>query len=202
MTVREFTINDLPALLIGEKQERVFLFVHGLGGNKEEALSFAEVACPQGFQVLSMDLPVERKPWEVVALLIPVREYLFKHWQSISLRSNSIGSWFSMLAFGQSSIKQALFVAPILDMKRFLELMDQREEDYYQWVVEHPVCDWNVPTFILRPKTDLVVADSVGCDFVAQHSCRVTIMENGEHWFHTPEQLDVMRHWEQNSIMR
>ena len=202
MTVREFTINDLPILLIGEKQECVFLFVHGLGGNKEEALSFAEVACPLGFQVLSIDLPVGSKPWEVVALLIPVREYLFKHWHSISLRSNSIGSWFSMLAFQQSSIKQALFVAPILDMKRFIELMDQREEDYYQWVVVHPVCDWNVPTFILRPKTDLVVADSVGRYFVVQHSCRVTIMENGEHWFHTPEQLDVMRHWEQNSIMR
>ena len=30
----------------GEKSEKVFLFVHGLHGNKEEALAFAEVAVP------------------------------------------------------------------------------------------------------------------------------------------------------------
>ena len=36
----------------GEKSEKVFLFVHGFHGNKEEALAFAEVAVPKGYQVL------------------------------------------------------------------------------------------------------------------------------------------------------
>ena len=32
---------------------------------KEESLAFAEVAVPKGYQVLGVDLPVERKPWEL-----------------------------------------------------------------------------------------------------------------------------------------
>ncbi len=47
-----FDIGLTPALLIGEKSEKVFLFVHGLHGRKEEALAFAEIAAPKGYQVL------------------------------------------------------------------------------------------------------------------------------------------------------
>ena len=44
MTVIELNIGSTPALLVGEKSEKVFLFVHGLHGNKEEALpTFAAV---------------------------------------------------------------------------------------------------------------------------------------------------------------
>ncbi len=49
MTVIELNTGSTPALLIGEKSEKVFLFVHGLHGNKEEALAFAEVAVPKIF---------------------------------------------------------------------------------------------------------------------------------------------------------
>ena len=41
MTVIELNISSTPALLIGEKS-----------GRKEEALAFAEVAVPKGYQVL------------------------------------------------------------------------------------------------------------------------------------------------------
>ena len=64
-----FNIGTTPALLIGEKSDKVFLFVHGLHGHKEEAREFAKVAVPIGYQVLGIDLPVERKPWEVLSLL-------------------------------------------------------------------------------------------------------------------------------------
>lgn len=46
MKVVELNIGSMPALIIGEKSEKVFLFVHGLHGHKEEALAFAEVAVP------------------------------------------------------------------------------------------------------------------------------------------------------------
>ncbi len=44
MKVIELNIGSTPALLIGEKSKKVFLYVHGLHGHKEEALAFAEVA--------------------------------------------------------------------------------------------------------------------------------------------------------------
>ena len=88
MKVVELNIGSTSALLIGEKSEKVFLFVHGLHGRKEEALAFAKEAVPKGYQVLSIDLPVERKPWEVLPLLNEVRDYLYENWKSVSVCAN------------------------------------------------------------------------------------------------------------------
>ena len=200
MKVIELTIGSTPALLIGEKNENVFLYVHGLHGRKEEALAFAEVAVPKGYQVLGIDLPVERKPWEVMPLLNEVRDYLYENWKNVYVRANSIGSWFSMMTFQGKKVEQALFVSPILDMKKFIELMPQREDDYYEWVVNNPIMRWDAPTFILRPEVDMVVNEEVGRDFISQHQCQVTIMPNGEHWFHTPEQLTFLKAWEERIV--
>ena len=129
-----------------------------------------------------------------------VRDYLYENWQSVSVRANSIGSWFTLLAFQSKKVEQALLVSPILDMKRFIELMPQREDDYYEWVVNNPITGWAAPTYILRPETDLVVSEEVGRDFISQHHCHVTIMPDGEHWFHTPEQLAFLKAWEKKTI--
>ena len=224
MKVVELNIGSTPALIIGEKSEKVFLFVHGLHGHKEEALAFAEVAVPKGYQVLGIDLPVERteqrkpssslewpsrdgrrqsqrKPWEVLPLLNDICDYLYDNWQSVSVRANSIGSWFTLLAFQSKKVEQALLVSPILDMKRFIELMPQREDDYYEWVVNNPITSWAAPTYILRPEVDLIVSEEVGHDFISQHQCQVTIMPDGEHWFHTPEQLAFLKAWEEKTII-
>lgn len=193
-------MGSTPALIIGEKSDKVFLFVHGLHGRKEEALDFAEVAVPKGYQVLSIDLPVEREPWEVLPLLNEVRDFLYENWKNVSVRANSIGAWFALLVFQNMKVEQALFVSPILDMKKFIELMPQREDDYYEWVVNHPITRWDASTYILRPAVDPVVSEEVGRDFINQHQCQVTLMPNGEHWFHTPEQLAFMKTWEERIV--
>lgn len=50
-------INEVPAALWGQQSARLFLYIHGKGGNKEEAAAFSEIVCPKGYQVLSIDLP-------------------------------------------------------------------------------------------------------------------------------------------------
>ena len=191
-----FNIGSTPVLLIGKSSDRVFLFVHGLHGRKEESLAFAEVAVPKGYQVLGIELPVERKPWEVLPLLNEVRDYLYSNWDSVSIRANSIGSWFSLLAFQGGKVDKALFVSPLLDMKKYIEEMPTREEDYYKWTVNNPIIRWEAPTYILRPGEDPVVKESINREFIHQHKCRLTIMPDGEHWFHTPEQLTFLKAWE------
>ena len=57
MRTEALTLHGIPALLYGEPCDRAFLHVHGKMGCKEEAERFAELACPRGWQVLSMDLP-------------------------------------------------------------------------------------------------------------------------------------------------
>ncbi|MBR3292636.1 MAG: hypothetical protein IKI66_10730 [Bacteroidales bacterium] len=200
MKVIELNIGSTPALLLGEKSEKIFLFVHGLHGRKEEALAFAEVVVPKGYQVLGIDMSVEHKPWEVLPLLKDIRDYLFENWKNVSIRANSIGSWFALLAFQNMKVEQAMLVSPILDMKKFIELMPQREDDYYEWVVNHPITRWDASTYILRPAVDPVVSEEVGRDFISQHQCQVTIMPNGEHWFHTPEQLAFLKAWEEKIV--
>jgi hypothetical protein len=67
-------------------------------------------------------------------------------------------------------------------LKRFIELMPQREDDYYEWGVNNPITSWAAPTYILRPEVDLIVSEEVGHDFICQHQCQVTIMPDGEMW--------------------
>lgn len=34
-------------------------------------------------------------------------------------------------------------------------------------------------------------------EYARHHDAQLTVMEGGEHWFHTPEQLAVLREWEE-----
>ena len=110
------------AIVIGEKAENVILFVHGQGGNKEEAIRFAEIATPLGYQVIGIDLNVMDMPWHVLPRLWEVKHFLKENYNSISLRANSIGCWLSLLAFENEQIDKSLFVSPMLSDNTILEL--------------------------------------------------------------------------------
>ena len=118
-------INNIPAVIWGASSDKIYLYVHGKSGCKEEAASFAELACAKGWQVLSMDLPEhgERKgdtssfdPWHAVPELNAVYDYLQDGWKKTALFANSIGAWFSMLSFAGKPLEKALFVSPVLDI--------------------------------------------------------------------------------------
>ena len=53
----KFYIGKTPCVLYGTKRDKLFVCVHGLCGNKEEAERFAKVALYGGYQVLAFDLP-------------------------------------------------------------------------------------------------------------------------------------------------
>jgi hypothetical protein len=38
--------------------------------------------------------------------------------------------------------------------------------------------------------------------FVKTHHASLTIMEDGEHWFHTEEQMQFLDQWIRNGIMK
>ena len=230
MKTEKISIQNIPALLIGEKADKAYLFVHGKMGQKEEALDFAPIAEQMGYQVLAIDLPQhgERKsgndefvPWIAVPEINTVYMFMQKRWQSISLRATSIGAWFSMLALSDFDIKRALFVSPIVNMQNLIENMmmwanvsehqlKQQGEiptsfgetlswDYLCFVRENPI-KWTAPTEVLYAENDNLTAENVLCDFAKLHSAGVTVMQNGEHWFHTKEQLDFLRRWERKFI--
>lgn len=226
MKQEQTLIAGIPAIVYGEKTDKVYLFVHGQSGNKEEAENFAEIVSEKGWQVLSIDLPEhgERKreidrfyPWIVVPELQKIWSYMSSRWEQVALRANSIGAWYSMLAFHDKSIKKSLFVSPILGMEHLIDNMMQwagvtKEEleakktiptafgqtlswEYLLYAKQHPIMKWDSETKVLYGSKDNLTERYVVDKFVERFHCSLTVMENGEHWFYTDEQLTVLNSW-------
>ncbi len=132
MEKKLITITGIPAIIWGPQTERVYIAVHGKHGNKEEAESLAEKATAKGFQVLSFDLPEhgeraqENYPcvvWNCIRDLHEIGKYATERWESVSLFANSMGAYFSMLAYKDMSLEKSLFLSPILDMERLIRNM-------------------------------------------------------------------------------
>lgn len=47
------SLEHISAVIWGVPSSKVYLYVHGQGGNKEEAADFAEIVCRYGFQKLN-----------------------------------------------------------------------------------------------------------------------------------------------------
>ena len=131
--------------------------------------------------------------------------------------ANSIGAYFSLLAFREARPEKSLFVSPILDMEKLIRDMmgwagvteEQLQEageiptafgetlswEYLNYAVEHRITGWDSPTAILYAGQDPLAARETVADFARRFGCAVTVMENGEHWFHTEEQLAVLNAW-------
>ena len=223
-------IENIPAIIYGADLEKVYIYVHGKMGCKEEAAAFAEIACPKGYQVLSIDLPGhgERKsemdsfvPWKVEVELQSVMKYAKVHWNQILLRATSIGAWFCMLAYPNENLTKSLFVSPVLDMEQLIKNMMQwasvtektlkerkviptnfgetLDWEYYQYVRKNPLVDWKSTTAILYAGKDNLTSRKTVDNFVLHFQSRLTVMEYGEHWFHTPEQLLALNKWEREN---
>lgn len=66
--------------------------------------------------------------------------------------------------------------------------------EYLTFVRANPIA-WNIPTEILYAEKDHLVSQKTVEGFVKGHSVNLTIMKDGEHWFHTKEQLDFLDDW-------
>lgn len=222
-----FCMEEIPAVLYGDESDRLYLFVHGKQGRKEEAAAFAKIVCPKGWQVLAIDLPRHGArqnsaptfdPWHIVPELQAVMGNAKTRWSEVALRATSIGAWFSLLAFQDEPLTKALFVSPVLDMERLIRNMMlwagveearlEAEQEiatdfgetlswrYLRYVQAHAATNWNINTAILYPGKDNLTERIVVDNFVCRFGCGLTVMEEGEHWFHTPEQLDFLQKWE------
>ena len=228
MKIKPFQIGAIPGILYGEPAKQGYLFLHGQMGCKEEAEAFAQVVCPRGVQVLSIDLPAhgERRerdeallPWTAVPDIQAALDWAGRNWETISLRANSLGAYFAMLA--AQAPARALLVSPVLDMEGLILTMmgwagvteaQLRERGeiatsfgqvlswkYLCWVRAHPVHPWTCPIRILYGSRDNLTARRAVEAYAHRHSAALTVMEGGEHWFHTPGQLAFLREWESAS---
>lgn len=231
MKIEYIRIENIPAILWGERAEKLFLAIHGDQSHKaDEVITiFAEVAVDKGYQVLSFDLPEHGGRKEEPRLCTAKNcaedlEKIMKYAQALSNHMNlfgcSLGAYFGMLAYQNEPIEQALFLSPVVDMKRLIENMMmwfdvdkerlEREKkvqtpiqtlswDYYQYVLQHPI-KWEKPTAILYGRMDTLVELDCISSFSNHAGAELTILEDGEHFFHTKEQLEFFERWLETEI--
>lgn len=143
--------------------------------------------------------------------------FIKNKYTSISLYACSLGAYFSLVAYQDTKFSNCLFISPILNMEQLIQNMikwanvteeELREEgeistsfgetlswDYYQFVRNHPIEKWNNKTSILYGENDNMTEIKVLNSFAEKFNCNIDIMKGGEHYFHTPEQLEYLGNW-------
>ena len=71
---------------------------------------------------------------------------------------------------------------------------------YLCYVREHPIA-WQVPTEILYAGGDYLVSRQSVEQFAAEHGAGLTVLEGGEHWFHTEEQMALLDSWVKKHLL-
>ena len=224
MKTQKFMLGDIPAILWGEDSNRVYVHVHGKMSRKEFAESFAAIAETKGYQTLSFDLPEhgERTDskrcdvWDGVSDLRTISDYAFANWERVSLYACSIGAYFSLNAYNTMPFEKALFQSPIVDMERLVKNMmlwsgvteaeleskkeipspvDTLRWDYYQYIISHPITQWNIPTAILYGGKDNLQPEESVRAFAEKFGCSLTVSENSEHPFMAQSDALIVENW-------
>ena len=193
--------------------KHLIIYIHGKGGNAGEAEHYKPLF--SGNDVIGFDYR-SQTPWEARSEFPAFFDEKRGTYEKITLIANSIGAFFSMNALTQSQVDQALFISPIVDMEKLItdmmiwanvteeELRMKREIptefgetlswDYLCDVRSHPV-EWKVPTHILYGQRDHLTSAETIRSFAERTGASLTMMEGGEHWFHTEEQMKFLDRW-------
>ena len=189
------------------------IYIHGKGGSIEETNHYQSIFREN--DVIGFDYK-SQTPWEAEIEFPILYDRYAKSYDSVILIANSIGAYFTMLSLAEKNISQALFISPIVDMEKLIadimkqsniaedELKSKKEVEtefgetlsweYLSHVKNHPI-RWNVPTPILYGEKDNLTSKESITKFAEQIGATLTIMGDGEHWFHTDEQLNFLDTW-------
>ena len=191
----------------------VILYIHGKGGSAAEADHY-KALFPDA-EVVGLDYKTI-SPWETGKEIRAFVEKLKTQYDNVILVANSIGAFFSMNGNLDGLVQKAYFISPIVNMERLIEDMmmwanvteaeleakgvistefgEDLSWEYLSYVRSHPI-SWNVPTKILYGSEDKLTSRETMEKFAEKHKARLTVMEKGEHWFHTEEQMEFLDNW-------
>ena len=194
------------------------LYIHGRGGSTAEAEYYKPLF--PGCEVTGLDYKGS-VPWEAGKEIHTAIAGLKGDYDRIILIANSIGAFFSMNADIEKDIAHAYFISPMVDMEKLITDMmrwagiteaelqkcgvfhtDFGEDlswEYLSYVRQTPV-RWNIPTDILYGSKDNLTSVDTMTAFAKAHHASLTIMDGGEHWFHTEEQMQFLDDWIRNKL--
>ena len=158
-------------------------------------------------------------PWIVKNKIMEVYDKISEKYDYIYVLANSIGAYFTMHTLQNFKIEKALFISPILDMEQLIidmmswanvsekELSERKEipTDFWRNIIvrgmsilfvrANPI-NWKTPTEILYAGYDNLTSRQTKANkFIDRHCANLTVMNDGEHWFHTDEQIFFRDNW-------
>lgn len=194
--------------------KNVIVYVHGKGGNVEEA-NYYRKFFNDDFDIIGFDYKSEN-PWDAKSEFSDYFDSIIPEYNKTILIANSIGAYFSLISLADKKIEKAMLISPIVDMERLIldmmtraniseeELSIKKEIEtpfgetlsweYLSYVRKNPI-HWNIPTGILYAEKDSMTSISTITDFSKKINANITVMSGGEHWFHTKEQMDFLDNW-------
>ncbi len=151
-----------------------------------------------------------------------IMDYAKENYNQINIFACSMGVYFSLLAYQNEKIDLCLFLSPVVNMKHIIDNMmsscsvtekelEERKEiktdfgqtlywDYYLYVKNNPIETWNKKAFILYGSKDNMQSEKLIKEFSIKNNINLDILENGEHFFHTEEELKYYNDWINNII--
>lgn len=198
--------------------KQLVIYIHGKGGDPGEAEHYKPLF--EGSDVIGFDY-VSNDPQSAKKEFSEYFDKVSAGYDSVILIANSIGALFAMSSLSEKKIDRALLISPIVDMERLIsdmmmwagvteEELSERGEistefgevlsyKYLCYVRDNPVM-WSVPTYILYGERDNLTAFETISEFAGRINAPLTVMKDGEHWFHTEEQMKFLDEWVRNSI--
>lgn len=196
-----------------QNTKKVVIYIHGKGGSADESRHY-EPLFPD-YRVFGFDY-VSQTPWEARSKFISYLRSMSKEYGPVTVVANSIGAFFVLVVQDEADIERAYLISPVVDMEELICNMlqwsgvteDELEQkgaietpfgetlswEYLTWVRRHPV-KWGIPTDILYGERDGMQAIGTIKAFASMSGASVTVMKDGEHWFHTEEQMAFLDRW-------
>ena len=198
--------------------KKLVLYIHGKGGSAAEAEHYRPLFA--GREVIGIDYRAQT-PWEAKEEFPRLFDSVAARGDSVLVVANSIGAYFTMSALAEKAIERAFFISPIVDMEKLIsdmmrwanvseETLRERKEiptafgeplswDYLSYVRAHPLA-WKTPTHILYGENDTMTSRNTITAFADRIGAPLTVMENGEYWFHTEEQMAALDRWAVSAV--
>ncbi len=197
---------------------KTVIYIHGKDGNIEEALHYKNLF--KEYDVTGFDYK-SYTPWDAEKEFKEYFEEINKKYEEVIVVASSIGAYFTMCSLNEHIISRAYFISPIVDMKKLIEdmmiwanvsleeLKEQKrietsfgetlDYEYYTYVKNNPLI-WNKETYVLYGDKDSLITTETIDSFVKETDSHLTVMKNGEHWFHTAEQMNFLDEWIKSTL--
>ncbi len=193
--------------------DKAVVYIHGRGGSPCEADHYRDLF--KDFDVFGFDYKAET-PWDASEEFVPFFRDVCSHYRRVFLIANSIGAFFAIHTLGGNGIEKAFFVSPVVHMEGLIlgmmassnvteDMLREKEEipvapgltlsyRYLSFVRNTPL-SWHGPAEILYGSQDSMTSLEDVTAFAGSIGAGLTVMEGGEHWFHTKEQMDFLDRW-------